>query len=131
MTNYLVVFYILGILYLLIVVGLLYLSYSYVKYINKLEETKCKCSEDTKRDMVKNFSYLILVSWALLAIVLIFVPPKNLKLLNNKFMPLLNFIIIAIYGFLLFTYSKKLIEESCKCSESWVRDATNIRVMYI
>ena len=123
MTSYLVFFYILSILYLAIVFGLLYLSYNYVKYINKLEETKCKCSEDTKRDLVKNFSYLILVSWALLVIVIIFVPPKTLKIFNNKFITLINFIFVALYGMLLFSYSKKLIEESCRCSESWVREA--------
>ena len=60
------IFLIFALLYFSIIAGLIYLSYKYVKYINNLENTKCKCSEDVKRDMVKNFSYLILVSWVLL-----------------------------------------------------------------
>ena len=116
-------FLIFGILYFAVVGGLIYLSYSYVKYINDLERTKCKCSEDIKRDMVKNFSYLILVSWVLLLFVILVFPPKELKFLNNRWITLLNFILTAVYGYLLFTYSSKLIDESCKCSEGWVRDA--------
>ena len=118
-----ILFLIFGILYFGVILGLIYLSYSYVKYINDLEKNKCKCSEDVKRDMVKNFSYLILVSWVLLIFVILVFPPKELKFLNNKWISLLNFILTAAYGYLLFTYSSKLIGESCKCSEGWVRDA--------
>jgi hypothetical protein len=118
-----ILFLIFGILYFAIVGGLIYLSYLYVKYINNLERTKCKCSEDIKRDMVKNFSYLVLISWALLIFVILVFPPKELRFLNSKWITLLNFILTAAYGYLLFTYSSKLIDESCKCSEGWVRDA--------
>tara|TARA_B100000963_G_C22598245_1_gene658928 strand:+ start:829 stop:1293 length:465 start_codon:yes stop_codon:yes gene_type:complete len=112
-----------SILYLSVVAGLIYLSYNYVKYINKLEKDNCKCSEDMKRDMVKNFSYLILLSWVILFFVILFVPPKTLNILNNKYVSLFNYLFVVSYGFLLFFYSKKLIDESCECSESWVRDA--------
>ena len=120
----LALFIIFFLLYLSVLIGLLYLSYSYIKYVNKLEKEKCKCSEDTKREMVRNFSYLILISWALLIIALVVCPPKQIDiLLKNKLVSLLNIIIIGAYGYLLFSYSKKLINESCECSESWVREA--------
>ena len=122
-TSVLILFFIMSILYLSVVVGLIYLSYNYVKYINKLEKDNCKCSEDMKRDMVKNFSYLILLSWVILFFVILFVPPKTLNILNNKYVSLFNYLFVVSYGFLLFFYSKKLIDESCECSESWVRDA--------
>ena len=120
---FIILFLIFGILYFAVVGGLIYLSYSYVKYINDLERTNCKCSEDIKRDMVRNFSYLILVSWVLLIFVILVFPPKELRFLNSKWITLFNFILTAAYGFLLFSYSSKLIDESCKCSEGWVRDA--------
>ena len=122
-TSVLILFFIMSILYLSVVAGLIYLSYNYVKYINKLEKDNCKCSEDIKRDMVKNFSYLILLSWVILFFVILFVPPKTLNMLNNKYVSLFNYLFVVSYGFLLFFYSKKLIDESCECSESWVRDA--------
>ena len=122
-TSVLILFFIMSILYLSVVAGLIYLSYNYVKYINKLEKDNCKCSEDMKRDMVKNFSYLILLSWVILFFVILFVPPKTLNILNNKYVSLFNYLFVVSYGFLLFFYSKKLIDESCECSESWVRDA--------
>ena len=117
------IFLIFVLLYFSIIAGLIYLSYKYVKYINNLENTKCKCSEDVKRDMVKNFSYLILVSWVLLIFGILVFPPKELEILNNKWVTFLNIILTGIYGYILFSYSRKLIDESCKCSESWVRDA--------
>lgn len=123
-TSSLILFIILISIYLLVLAGLLYLSYSYIKYVNKLEKENCKCSEDTKREMIKNFSYLILGSWVLLIVAIMICPPKQMDiLLKNKFVSLLNVIIIGSYAYLLFTYSKKLIDESCKCSESWVREA--------
>lgn len=122
-TSFLILFFIMSTLYLSVVAGLIYLSYNYVKYINKLEKDNCKCSEDMKRDMVKNFSYLILLSWVILFFVILFVPPKTLNIFNNKYVSLFNYLFVVSYGFLLFFYSKKLIDESCECSESWVRDA--------
>ena len=117
------IFLIFALLYFSIIAGLIYLSYKYVKYINNLEDTKCKCSEDVKRDMVKNFSYLIIISWVLLIFGILVFPPKELEILNNKWVTFLNIILTGIYGYILFSYSRKLIDESCKCSESWVRDA--------
>tara|TARA_B100000795_G_C22805613_1_gene444675 strand:+ start:6598 stop:7122 length:525 start_codon:yes stop_codon:yes gene_type:complete len=123
-----ILFIIFIIIYLVILIGLLYLSYVYIKYINDMEKKGCKCSEDIKRDMVKNFSYIILGSWALLIISFLVTTPKELlkildvKFLNINIIKIINFIIIGGYGLLLFTYSKKLINESCKCSESWVRE---------
>ena len=117
------IFLIFALLYLSIIAGLIYLSYKYVKYINNLEDKNCKCSEDVKRDMVKNFSYLILISWVLLLFGILVFPPKDLRILNNKWVTFLNIILTGIYGYILFSYSRKLIDESCKCSESWVRDA--------
>jgi|TARA_Y100000389_G_C17374972_1_gene471142 hypothetical protein len=117
------IFLIFGLLYFSVIGGLIYLSYKYVEYINNLENTKCKCSEDVKRDMVKNFSYLIIVGWVLLIFGILVFPPKELRVLNNKWITFLNIILTGIYGYILFSYSSKLIDESCKCSESWVRDA--------
>ena len=122
--NTLFLFIILAIIYLSVVVGLIYLSHNYIKYVNELEEKQCKCSEDDKRDMVKNFSYLILLSWGLFILAIIVSPPRELiNLFSSRIFSLVQFLLVAGYGSILFLYSKKLINESCKCSESWVREA--------
>jgi len=125
MNNLVNIFFILFIIiYLIVLFGLLYLSYSYIKYINNLEKTGCKCSDDIKRDMIKNFSYIILGSWVLLIIAGFVTPPKGLKMiLNSKYLYILNLLFVGVYGGILFLYSKKLIDESCICSDTWVREA--------
>ena len=123
-TGILFIFFILILLYFIIMGGVLYLSYRYIKYINDLEKNNCKCSEDIKRDMIKNFSYLILFSWALFILAILITPSKTiLNIMSSKILNFLQFIVIAGYGAVLFLYSKKLIDESCACSESWLREA--------
>ena len=112
------------VLYFSVLGGILYLSYRYIKYINDLEKKNCKCSEDVKRDMIKNFSYLILVSWLFFLLAVIITPPSTMfKFVSSKVYSLLQFLGVGSYGALLFLYSKKLIDEACDCSESWVREA--------
>ena len=112
------------IIYFTFLFGIIYLSYLYIKYINKLEKEKCGCSEDIKRNIIKNFSYLILISWILFIIFFFICPINNIKkIMYSKIFNLINLIIIGIYGWILFSYSKKLIDESCKCSDDWLRDA--------
>ena len=118
------VFIILSIIYLASIFGIIYLSYRYIEYINRMEKENCKCSEDVKRDMVRNFSYLIIALWIILIIGIVITPPKIfLGIMKNPIFSIINFIVVAVYGWLLFSYSGKLIDESCKCSESWLRDA--------
>lgn len=117
-------FVIISIIYLSVVCGLIYLAQTYIKYINDLEEKNCKCSEDNKRDMVRNFSYLILISWGLFILALLISPPQELiNIFTSRIFSVIQFLLVAGYGTVLFLYSKKLIDESCKCSESWVREA--------
>tara|TARA_B100000123_G_C25724386_1_gene426135 strand:- start:686 stop:1192 length:507 start_codon:yes stop_codon:yes gene_type:complete len=123
-TGTLFLFIILSIIYLCVTSGLIFLAYRYIKYINDLEAKNCKCSEDDKRDMVKNFSYLILISWGLFILTILVSPPRELlNIFSSRIFSLVQFLLVAGYGSVLFLYSKKLIDESCKCSESWVREA--------
>lgn len=119
-----IVFIILSIIYLASILGIIYLSYRYIEYINRMEKEGCKCSEDVKRDMVKNFSYLIIALWIIMIIGIVVTPPKIfLGIMKNPIFSFINFVVVAGYGWLLFSYSGKLIDESCKCSESWLREA--------
>lgn len=123
-TGILVIFFILFLLYFVIMGGVLYLSYRYIKYINDLEKNNCKCSDDVKRDMIKNFSYLILISWVLFILSILITPSKKLlSIMSGKVFNILQFLVMLAYGTVLFLYSKKLIDESCACSDSWVREA--------
>ena len=89
-------FVIFAIIYFSILGGVIYLSYRYIKYINDLDKTGCKCSEDTKRDMVKNFSYLILIGWLLFIVILLVSPPKQLiNIYTSKIYAIIQFLIIG------------------------------------
>tara|TARA_B100000676_G_C17699993_1_gene640760 strand:- start:102 stop:395 length:294 start_codon:yes stop_codon:yes gene_type:complete len=46
-----------------------------------------------------------------------------IQLLSGKLFNIIQILIVGGYGAILFLYSKKLIDESCACSESWVREA--------
>lgn len=117
-------FLLLIIIYFTVLGGILYLSYRYIKYINDLEKKKCECSRDIKRNMIKNFSYLILISWLLFVMAVMITPTKTMmQLVTGKIFNIIKILIIGAYGAILFLYSKKLIDESCSCSESWVREA--------
>ena len=43
--------------------------------------------------------------------------------MSGKVFNILQFLVMLAYGTVLFLYSKKLIDESCACSDSWVREA--------
>ena len=110
-------------IYLILQIGFIYLSYLFIKYINNLEAKGCKCSENIKRDIIKNISIFILISWIFFVIFIIFMPNKNLnKIISNKSYHFIIFLIMVGYGWLLFSYSRKLIDESCECSDHWLRD---------
>ena len=61
---------------------------------------------------------------SLFILAIIVSPPRELiNLFSSRIFSLVQFLLVAGYGSILFLYSKKLIDESCKCSESWVREA--------
>ena len=90
-----------------------------LSWINKLEETLCKCSEDYKRDYIKYYLYVYIL-FLLLTIAFAYVK------LGKTAKKIMNFVnVIMIIGLILNTiFAIMYINDlrNCKCSEDIRRD---------
>jgi hypothetical protein len=102
-----------------------------LKWIDKLEKTKCSCSNDYKRDYIKYYLYIYLafVGLNILLIILfaIFVNNANAKILKlfRPFIMIKKFIMpfFAIINIIFsIMYIHKLKELDCSCSEDIIRE---------
>lgn len=94
---------------------LLFFGISTVVWIDKLEKSNCKCSEDVRRSYIKNW-WIFLISWNTLILGLHLI---NNNLSNNYIMKglllLISFInLIAVFVSL--AYIIKLRRSECTCS---------------
>lgn len=94
-----------------------------IKYVYDLENKKCKCSKDWRRDYIKIFAFITLVI-SVISCALTF----SKVVLSNSFRIPIHIIlsaymiasIVNIYA--LFTYSQKLmVYKKCHCSDTWSR----------
>lgn len=113
----------------LIIVIVLLINVLVVNYATKLEKITCGCSEDWRRTFIKVYAMItIAVTTLFVALPLLGQAtgcgPDLQKILTN---PVTRFIInvYAVVGIVnivsLFTYSQKIVLNSCECSESWER----------
>lgn len=113
----------------LIIVIVLLINVLIVNYIRKLEKITCNCSEDWRRNFIKVYSIVtICVTTLFIALPMLGhvtgCGPDLQKILTN---PVTRFVIniYAMIGIVnivaLFTYSQKIVINSCECSESWER----------
>lgn len=90
-----------------------------LSWINKLEETMCKCSEDYKRDYIKYYLYVYIL-FLLLTIAIAYV---KLGKTAKQIMKFVN--VVMIIGLILNTiFAIMYINDlrNCKCSEDIRRD---------
>jgi hypothetical protein len=90
-----------------------------LSWINKLEETMCKCSEDYKRDYIKYYLYVYIL-FLLLTIAISYV---KLGKTAKQIMKFVN--VVMIIGLILNTiFAIMYINDlrNCKCSEDIRRD---------
>jgi hypothetical protein len=98
-----------------------------LRWIDKLEKTKCKCSEDYKRDYIKYYLYVYLALVGLNILFMIFFSNANSKILKS-FKPLImaKKYIMPIFTIINMVFSimyiTKLKELDCKCSEDIIRE---------
>ena len=98
----------------------LVLNFIFLNYVNKLEKDKCDCStNDWRRDYIKYFS-MIAIS---IITVTLFVDVKSCL---GKQTGLILIILLQcaniINLYALFSYTKKLKDDNCKCSDNWDRE---------
>lgn len=98
-----------------------------LRWIDKLEKTNCKCSEDYKRDYIKYYLYVYLALVGLNILFMIFFSNANSKILKSfkplimakKYIMPIFTIINMIFSIM---YITKLKELDCKCSEDIIRE---------
>ena len=91
-----------------------------INYVNRLETTSCKCSEDWRRDYIKFFSIASIIIHIVDFSLGFIATPKSVMIISLILNILLSLgSIVVIYSML--TYSNKLIKTKCECSKSWER----------
>jgi hypothetical protein len=89
-------------------------------YVYKLENERCVCSRDWRRDFIKYYTTAVVFRIVFFNVL---VNSKNplLRLVFDTITFLIN-IFGFVYLWALFTYSKKLKKEKCACSDSVALD---------
>lgn len=97
---------------------------STLKWINNLETTDCKCSEDHRRNYIKYWLGLFLMITSILYIYNIYhLYNDNTKhIINIIYCEIIIFVLSLINIYYSLTYIEKLKKEDCKCSEDITRD---------
>lgn len=114
--------YIMKLLYSFIVVILLGLIYTYLK---SLENKGCICSQTANSSFIKGFTIFAIIYLLLTA----FIPESSIRnamgnniLVLYKYIDLIFIFVFIYYIYLVFRYTKYLVDEKCKCSEDMRRE---------
>ena len=98
------------------------IGYVFITYITSLENNKdCACSNNPKRKYVKYYGYVLIFS-AIFSFVsgMFYINVASVKSIDNIFKTLV--LIIHFLGtYVIFSYSKLIEENPCKCSDGWKR----------
>lgn len=105
---------------ILIILFMLIIPFFYLRYIKRMENTKCQCSRTFSRHFITFYSVYIYISLIVTIILSAYIPYH--KLIQHKDSET-KLIIGAGFSFLiayyLYRYSRNIIENTCKCAESW------------
>lgn len=97
------------------------IGYILISYVKSLETKKCACSNNVRRKYIKYYGYVFILS-ALLGLVTLIAYIKHppVRIFKNV-IKVVILIIHFLAAYVIFTYSKLLEDNSCKCSNSWKR----------
>lgn len=94
-------------------------------YIIKLEQTGCVCAEHANQNFIKNFSLFAIGYLAVITFIPINSVIESLGPIVAGLFALINFIfyiVCVIYFFMVFNYTRYLVNEKCKCSDDIRRE---------
>ena len=97
--------------------------YVILNYILYLEDIKCKCSNNWKRNFIKFFSLLIIILTPLKIL-----PINTLGDLGNNLIRNLlafEFVFGIFFIYLVYSYTQNLLKSKCKCSKKSVLNFIN------
>lgn len=118
------------IIFIVVIVPIVVIYSLTLQWIHKLEQIKCICSNDYKRDVIKYYLYIYLATLAitaLLAIVSVFVNISDNKIFKffKPFMHIFR-VLLSIFSFISMIFSVMYITNlkaiDCKCSEDVSRE---------
>ncbi len=114
--------YIMKLLYSLLVVILLVLVYT---YITSLEQKGCECAMTRDNNFIKGFTLFAIIYLIFTA----FVPEETIKdvvgpgiVFLYKFIDLIFVLVFIYYIYVVFRYTRYLVDEKCKCSVDMRRE---------
>lgn len=107
-------------IHVMIVIHLVILSVFY-NYVYRLEKISCECSKDWRRDYIKYFSMIYIISIIATLFSVYMYPNKELLQVTNY----LNILVglgnlVFIYAMISYVYKLKTLK--CKCSMRWERE---------
>ena len=95
------------------------IAYILISYTKSLESEKCACSANVRRKYVKYYGYFLLVTSLLgLSLFILYIKNPSYQPLKSVF-KILILVVQFLAAYVIFTYSKVLEDDKCKCSDSW------------
>lgn len=121
--------YIMKMLYQFLVVILLVLIYTYIK---SLEEKGCACAMTPNSSFIRGFTIFAIIYLLLTA----FIPESTMKdyfgnniVILYKYVDLVFILVFIYYIYVVFRYTRYLVDEKCKCSADMRREIIMIGSM--
>ena len=92
----------------------------YLRYIKKMNDTDCKCSEDFSRRFIKFYSIYLYIILGL-SIILVSLNFKDIMKLfvNNATSNVIKIGFGFLVAYYLLIYNMKINKENCKCANTW------------
>lgn len=99
------------------------IPFFYLRYIKKMRNEKCDCSNTFSRNFLTFYAIYVYVSLLIVIICMTQIPLKTLhQHTRNETNLVINLGISFLIAYYLYIYSKKMIDEQCKCAQSWEID---------
>ena len=94
------------------------LNFVFLNYVDKLEQIKCGCSNDWRREYIKVYSLITIV----IVTTGLFLDVRKV-LQNDIVLSIITLIQLGgfVYLYCLYTFTRDLKVGNCECSESWER----------
>ena len=120
MNSFIILGVLLAIILTLITLFQIIIPAFYLRYIKKLNNENCKCSETFSRKFLTFYSIYIYVAIILVIFCISQIPVKTIKShVRNETNLVINLGISFLFAYYLYTYADKMIREKCKCANSW------------
>lgn len=115
---------VLNVVLLLVIALMLFtiiIPFFYLRYIDRLKDRNCKCSESFNRNFIQFYSAYIYVSIIVLVLVSFLVPPQEIKgVMETHTRLIMSTGLSFLAAYSLYYYQNKVYKDNCECAiQSW------------